>query len=229
LKLSHHPQIIFFAVLGLGIRSVMLCRQLLRCSSSSLATSRMGPSLVRFSSASAEPPIMGAVRQSLKDAMKAGDAARKTTIRAVMAALKNANIDKPNSVVTDIGFYGLINSLIKKREKSIDEYKSGNRLDLVDMEQQEIDILKQLQAKIEVATDEQVSSRVSEFIAQLGVSADDKAAMGKIMSKLSWSQVESEWKASQGQVVKAIKQQLMGKRSFSTIRQLSHENPLVCK
>ncbi|ANB15970.1 Aim41p [Sugiyamaella lignohabitans] len=178
--------------------------------------------------ASTEPPIMAIVRQDLKTAMKSGDVTRKTTIRAVMAAIKNANIDKPDSVTTDIGFHSLVNTLIKKRQKSIEEYHAGNRLDLVEQEQNEIAVLEELQEKVEVASDEEIASRVNDFIKGLALDVSDKSSMGKIMSNISWPQVESEWKASQGQVVQAIKKQL-GQRKFSTMRVLRHDNPLVCK
>lgn len=169
--------------------------------------------------------MMVEVRNSLKAAMRSGDNVGKTTIRAVMAAVKNANIDKADSVSTDLGLHGLLESLILKREKSIEEYIKGNREDLAEGERAEIKVLEALQSKIPVASSEEIDAKVKELIDGLGI--EGKIPMGKVLSQLKWPEVEANWKASQKSVVASVKR-VLGSRSFSTsARQLSHENPLV--
>lgn len=168
---------------------------------------------------------MAEVRNSLKAAMRSGDNVSKTTIRAVMAAVKNANIDKPDSISTDLGLHSLLSSLISKRENSIAEYVKGNREDLAEGERAEIKVLQALQSKIPVASDEEIDTKVKEYIDSLGF--EGKIQMGKVLSQLNWPEVEATWKASQKSVVASVKR-VLGTRSFSTsARQLSHDNPLV--
>lgn len=176
-----------------------------------------------------EPPVMAVVRQELKQAMKSGDSVGKDAIRAVMSAVKNANIDKPDSINSDIKFHGLVSSLIGKRNKAIAEYTSGNRPDLVEKEQALVNVLEKILAHVEVAKPEEIDAKVSKIIEDLGVAGSDKSAMGKIMSKIDFKQVESEWRTSQRFVAESIKR-VLGQRKFSTYsRVLSHENPLVSK
>lgn len=178
---------------------------------------------------STEPPVMAIVRQELKKAMKSGDSVGKDAIRAVMSAVKNANIDKPDSINSDIKVHGLVSSLIGKRNKAIEEYTAGNRQDLVEKEQALVNVLENLLKHVEVAKPEEVDAKISKIIEDLGVTGGDKSAMGKIMSKIDFKQVETEWKTSQRFVAESIKR-VLGQRKFSTYsRVTSHENPLVSK
>lgn len=181
----------------------------------------MHPSiLLRYAS---EPPAMATVRTLLKNAMRSGNAMEKNVLRAVMAAVKTADIAKPDSVTNDVQFAGILNSLIKKRNQSIEQYVAGNRQDLADAEKEEITVLQQLVEKLDVSSPEQLKQLAKQYIEGLNLgSASD--ALKKAMSSLP-KDVEAQWKAPRSDVARAVKDFLgQQKRGYATS---AHDNPLV--
>lgn len=172
---------------------------------------------------STEAPVMAKIRTSLKDAMKAKDEARKTTIRAVLAEYKNAAIVDANSVANDIRVYGLLKSLMRKREKSAAEYAAGGREDLAANERGEIVILKELAEQVDMASEESVAEKVEELARKLNVKPGDKSGVGKLMSLLKPDYVENNWKTSTANAALAVKR-YTSRREYST-----HANPLVSR
>ena len=84
------------------------------------------------------------INSALKEAMKAGDARRVSTLRLVNAALKNADIEargQGKPPLTDEELLSLLQKMIKQRQESVELYQKGNRADLVAQEQGEIDII----------------------------------------------------------------------------------------
>jgi uncharacterized protein len=84
------------------------------------------------------------INNALKDAMKAGDARRVSTLRLVNSALKNADIEargQGKPPLTDEDLLSLLQKMIKQRQESVELYQKGNRADLVAQEQGEIDII----------------------------------------------------------------------------------------
>lgn len=174
-----------------------------------------------------EPPAMANVRQLLKAAMKSGNVVEKTTLRAVMSAVKNADIAKPGSVSTNVAFGGLLNSMIKKQQNSINEYKAGSRPDLVEKEQNEMAVVETLVNNLELATPEEIKANTLKFLEQLDISPEAKDGFKVAMSKLP-KDVEEQWKAPKSAIVNAIRSSFGSqKRSFSTSALSAHENPLV--
>lgn len=188
---------------------------------------------VRFASTASEPPVMKQIRESLKDAMRTKDTARKDVIRAVMSTVNNANLESEGAVNSDIKFYDTIQSMIKKRGKAIEEYQAGDRKDLVEKEQQAIEILNSLASKVEISSEEEIESRVRSLAESHGIDPYLGSSTHQIMQKIPWKTIETDWKASRRSVVDCIKKltdhNAGSKRSFSTLRGplRSHENPLV--
>jgi uncharacterized protein YqeY len=178
---------------------------------------------VRF--LSEEPPIMKVVRQNLKLAMQSGDVTGKNVMRAIMSTVKNANIETPNSVNTDLKFHDTMQSMINKRQKAIEEYRAGNREDLVEKEVAEIDILNKLVEQVDMASDLEVEEKLRALTSQNSIPLE-KSSMKQIMSTIPWNSIESDWRASRKMVVGCV-QRLTQKSSFSTMRVAYHENPLV--
>lgn len=167
---------------------------------------------------------MASVRMMLKNAMRSGNTVEKNTMRAVMAAVKNADISKPGSMTTDLAFAGLLTSLIKKRVQSAEQYISGMRKDLAEGENQEAAVLKQLVEKLDIASPEQLKGSVSKFIEELALDSSASDAFKRAMSKLP-KDVETQWKAPKSAVASAIKEYFgQQKRGYSTS---AHDNPLV--
>src|SRR3569832_891909 len=84
------------------------------------------------------------INNALKDAMKAGDARRVSTLRLVNATLKNADIEargQGKPARSDEEALGVQQKMIKQRHESAELYEKGGRADLVAQEREEIAII----------------------------------------------------------------------------------------
>ena len=79
--------------------------------------------------------------EEMKQAMKSNDKAKLSTIRMIRSAVKNKEIDlrKP---LDDDAISRVIQGMVKKSEESIEQFKAGKRMDLVEKETKEIEIMK---------------------------------------------------------------------------------------
>ena len=71
------------------------------------------------------------INESVKDAMKSGDEVRKRTLRMVLAAVKQVEVDK-RIALDDMAVVALIQKEIKNRREAIEEAKKANRPDLIE-------------------------------------------------------------------------------------------------
>jgi uncharacterized protein YqeY len=84
------------------------------------------------------------INNSLKDAMKARDERRVSTLRLVNAALKNADIEARGQGKGPLGddeLLGLLQKMIKQRHESIELYEKGGRAELAQQERDEVAII----------------------------------------------------------------------------------------
>ena len=117
------------------------------------------------------------ITDDMKDAMRAKDAARLSTIRMLMAAIKQKEVDE-RIEVDDTQVIGLVDKLIKQRKDSVAAFQQAGRQDLVDKESAEIDVLRTyLPARLEP---EQVDAAVAALVAELG--ARGPGDMGRVMA-----------------------------------------------
>jgi uncharacterized protein YqeY len=86
--------------------------------------------------------LRDAITSATKDAMKAGDKARLSTLRLVSSAIKNADIEARTGgkEVTDEALMGLLQKLVKQRQESADLYDKGSRPELAAQERAEIEL-----------------------------------------------------------------------------------------
>jgi uncharacterized protein YqeY len=79
--------------------------------------------------------------EEMKQAMKSSDKAKLSTIRMIRSAVKNKEIElrKP---LDDDGIFRVIQGMVKKNEDSIEQFKAGGRMDLVEKETKEIETMK---------------------------------------------------------------------------------------
>ena len=85
------------------------------------------------------------INNAMKDAMKAQDKLRLSTLRLVNAAIKNADIEARTAgkqPLSDDDLLGLMQKMIKQRQDSIELYDKGGRKELADQERAEIGIIK---------------------------------------------------------------------------------------
>lgn len=116
------------------------------------------------------------LNDSMKEAMKSGDNTRKQTIRMVLAAVKQAEVDK-RVELDDMAVVALIQKEVKNRRESIEDAKKANRDDLVAGNESEIKILEEFLPK--AMPMEELKALVQAAITEAGAVAPSD--MGKVM------------------------------------------------
>ena len=116
------------------------------------------------------------LNESMKDAMKSGDEVRKRTVRMVLAAVKQVEVDK-RTELDDMAVMNLIQKEMKNRRESLEDAKKANRADLVEANEAEMKVLEAFLPKAMPA--EELRSLVQAAIDETGASTP--ADMGKVM------------------------------------------------
>lgn len=116
------------------------------------------------------------INQDITAAMKAKEAERLSTLRMVKTALKNREIEKM-AALTDEESLKILQSLVKQRRDSIEQYTQGGRLELAAKEAAEIAVIE---TYLPAALDEAAIAKiVEETIAELGATSPKE--MGQVM------------------------------------------------
>ena len=115
----------------------------------------------------------------LKQAMRGGDKVRRSVIRLVMAAIKNAEIAR-QAALDDTDILGIIAKEVRQRHESIEAFRLGNRPDLVAQEEAELAILKEYLPQ--QMTREEIIVAARRVIEEVG--AQGPGDKGKVMPKL---------------------------------------------
>jgi len=121
--------------------------------------------------------LMDKIAADMKDAMRAKDAARLSTLRLLKSAVEYHKIEKKQEQLTDVDVTAVIKKQIKQRQDSIEGFEKGGRADLVEKEKAELAVLKAYLP--EELSQAQVEDVVKATIAELG--AATKTDMGKVM------------------------------------------------
>jgi len=116
------------------------------------------------------------LNESVKDAMRSGDEVRKRTLRMVLAAVKQVEVDKQTQL-EDLAVVALIQKEIKNRREAIEEAKKASRPDLIGENEVEIAVLEAFLPKAMPA--EELRALVQAAIEETGASAPSD--MGKVM------------------------------------------------
>ncbi|MBI2333954.1 MAG: GatB/YqeY domain-containing protein [Chloroflexi bacterium] len=116
------------------------------------------------------------LNESMKEAMKSGDDLRKRTIRMVLAAIKQVEVDK-RTELDEMAINGLIQKEVKNRREALEEAKKANRDDLVAGNEAEIKVLEEFLPKAMDANE--LRALVQAAIAETGAAAPSD--MGKVM------------------------------------------------
>lgn len=118
------------------------------------------------------------VTEDMKAAMRSKDSARLSTIRMLLAAVKQKEVDE-RVVVDDAALVSIVDKLIKQRKDSISQFGAAGRQDLVDKEAAELLVLEAyLPQRLGEA---EIAAEVASIVASLGVSGP--GAMGKVMGE----------------------------------------------
>lgn len=116
------------------------------------------------------------LNESMKEAMKSGDDLRKRTIRMVLAAVKQVEVDK-RIELDDMAINGLIQKEVKNRREALEEAKKANRDDLVAGNEAEIKVLEEFLPK--AMDPDELRALVQAAITETGAVAPSD--MGKVM------------------------------------------------
>ena len=119
------------------------------------------------------------INEDMKTAMKARDTERLAAIRLLMAAMKQKEVDE-RAEMTDTLVLSIIDKMVKQRKDSIEQYKAGNRPDLVATEEFELSVLAHYMPR--QLTAEEVGAIIDAVISETG--AAGAKDMGKVMNAL---------------------------------------------
>ena len=123
------------------------------------------------------------INNALKDAMKAGEARRVSTLRMVNSSLKNADIEargQGKPALSDEDALGVLQKMIKQRQESVELYQKGGRADLVKQEQEEIAIISGYLPK--QMSDDEMKAAIEAAVKETG--AAGMKDMGKVIGVL---------------------------------------------
>ena len=119
------------------------------------------------------------ITEDMKNAMRAKDAPRLSTVRLLLAAIKQREVDERKEL-TDADVLAVIDKMVKQRRDSIAQFEAGKRPDLVAVEQAELVVLQGYQPQ-QLAEGE-IDALVAAAIVATG--AAGPAAMGRVMAEL---------------------------------------------
>jgi uncharacterized protein YqeY len=124
------------------------------------------------------------LQAAMKDAMRAKEAARLSTLRLINAAIKDRDIavrgDGQDQGVSDAEILGILGKMVKQRQESARAYEEGGRLELAEKELAEIGVIEEfLPRQLDAA---EVSAAIAEAISEAG--ATSIRDMGKVMAVL---------------------------------------------
>ncbi|OWQ91835.1 glutamyl-tRNA amidotransferase [Roseateles aquatilis] len=142
------------------------------------------------------------ITEDMKSAMRAKDSERLGTIRLLLAAVKQKEVDE-RVVVDDVMLVAIVDKLIKQRKDSISQFTAAGRQDLADKEAAELQVLEAYLPQ-RLSADE-IQAEVAAIVAELG--AKGPADMGKVMGAVKG---KLAGKADMGLVSAAVKAALAG-------------------
>jgi uncharacterized protein YqeY len=142
------------------------------------------------------------ITEDMKAAMRARETARLSTIRLLLAAMKQKEVDE-RVELSDADVLAIIDRMIKQRRESITQFDAGGRPELAASERAEIEILQGYMPQR--LPDAEIDALVDAAIASAGVTG--MAAMGKVMANLK-SQLAG--RADMAEVSAKVKARLAG-------------------
>ena len=140
------------------------------------------------------------LQTDLKAAMRDGDKAKRDTLRVLMAAIKQEEIDS-RSTLDDAGVLAILTRQVKQRRESIADYEKAGRPEQADQEKYEISLIEAYLPQL--MSQAEIEPVISQIIADLGVT--DVKGMGQVMGK---AMAQLKGKADGRLVNQIVRQQL---------------------
>ena len=138
------------------------------------------------------------ITDDMKAAMRSGEKERLGVIRMITSAIKQREVDE-RITLDDAQVLSVLEKMIKQRKESVEQFKAGNRQDLVDKESAEITLLQgYMPSQLSSA---EIDALINEAVA--GTGAASIKDMGKVMAALKAKHAASLDMAKAGPMVKA--------------------------
>ncbi len=147
-------------------------------------------------------PLKDTITADMKDAMRAGEKSRLLTIRLILAAIKQQEVDT-RSDVSDEDVLSIMDKMVKQRRDSIQQFTDAGRDELAANEQDEIEIIQNYLP--EQLDEVEIKQLIAEAITQTG--AEGMKDMGKVMGLLK---PKLQGRADMGAVSGLVKAGLAG-------------------
>lgn len=128
---------------------------------------------------SADSPLKARITEDMKSAMRAGDKPRLGTIRMVLAAVKQVEVDT-REALDDAGVLAVLDKMVKQRRESIAQYHKAGRDDLADAEERELEVIRGYLP--EPLSEAEIASLIEAAVAETG--AESVRDMGRVMARL---------------------------------------------
>jgi uncharacterized protein YqeY len=119
------------------------------------------------------------IQQDMKDAMRAAEKARLSTIRLILAAIKQREVDERKEL-DDVEIALVLEKMVKQRRESISQFEKAGRTDLVEQETAELAVIQPYLP--EQLSESELSALIEETLMQSG--ATSVKDMGKVMALL---------------------------------------------
>ena len=146
------------------------------------------------------PTLKERIQSDVKTAMKSGDKTRLGTLRLMLAAIKQREVDE-RIALDDPGIVVVLDKMLKQRRESITQYEQGRRQDLADVERGEITVI---QAYLpQPLNADEVAALIDDALQQTGASV--VADIGKVMAILK---PQLQGRADMATVSKTIRDRL---------------------
>lgn len=142
------------------------------------------------------------VTEDMKNAMRAHDSFRLGTIRLLLAAAKQKEVDE-RVMLDDVAMVAIVDKLIKQRKDSVAAFTQANRMDLADQEAAEIKILQAYLPQRLSA--EEVAAAVKAIVTGLGTELGRKPGPGDMGKVMGVVKTRLSGKADMSQVSAAVK------------------------
>ncbi len=140
------------------------------------------------------------ITEDMKAAMRSGDSERLKTIRLMLAAVKQAEIDK-RTELDEEAVLAVLGKMVKQRRDSVEQFEKGGREDLAAIERAEIDVLESYLP--EQLPPGELAAMIDEVIRDTG--ATGMRDMGKVMGQIK---ARAAGRADMGAVSAAVKERL---------------------
>ena len=140
--------------------------------------------------------------EDIKDAMRQKDELRRTTLRMIRSAIQYEEIAK-REPLDDIGVVDILSRMVRQHQESITEFQRGNRPDMVEREEAELEIVRNYLP--EQLSGDEIAELARKIIADVG--AAGPGDMGKVMGQLM---PQIRGKADGGEVSRVVTELLAG-------------------